>query len=211
MSVGKKTLVVGGGDVAMDSVRSALRLSRGGDVTLVYRRGKSEMPADPEEVHGAEQEGIHFQFLKAPVRIVGNGHVEGLVVQSIELGPPDVGGRRSPVPVPGSEETIPCDTIIVAVGQKADLLGFDGALDLKLTSQGWPEGRAAGFQTGVPGIFAAGGRSVVYAMGTATAAATAIDAYLCEKRGEPAGARPDPFGGKKAFALPPGYTTPIRV
>jgi len=211
VSVGKKILVIGGGDVAMDSLRSALRLSHGGDVTLVYRRSRSEMPADPEEVHGAEQEGIHFQFLKAPVRIVGDGHVRGLVVQSMELGPPDAGGRRRPIPVAGSEETIPCDTVIVAVGQKADLEGFEGSLDLKLTSQGWPEGKGPGFETGVPGIFAAGGRSVVYAMGTATEAAIAIDAYLCTKRGETPVARPDPLGGGKPFARPTGYTQPIRV
>ena len=210
VTVGKEVAVVGGGDVAMDSVRSALRKSAGGHVTLVYRRGREEMPADPEEVHGAEQEGIRFVFRKAPVRIVGDGHVQGLVVQSIELGPPDAGGRRSPVPVPGSEETIPCDTVIVAVGQKADLQGFGPELDLKITNQGWPEGKGKGFETSVPGIFAAGGRSVVYAMGTATQAADAIDAYLATKRGETATARPDPFGGEGKFQLPPGYTSPIR-
>jgi glutamate synthase (NADPH/NADH) small chain len=113
--------------------------------------------------------------------------------------------------VAGSEETIPCDTVIVAVGQKADLEGFEGSLDLKLTSQGWPEGKGPGFETGVPGIFAAGGRSVVYAMGTATEAAIAIDAYLCTKRGETPVARPDPLGGGKPFARPTGYTQPIRV
>ena len=193
--------------------RSARRLrkSGGGHVTLVYRRGRQEMPADPEEVHGAEQEGIRFLFQKAPLRIVGTDRVEGLVVQSIELGPPEHGGRRSPVPVPGSEETLPCDTVIVAVGQKADLEGFGPDLDLKLTSQGWPEGKGKGFQTGVPGIFAAGGRSVVYAMGTATEAADAIDAYLSGLRGEPTGPRPDPFGKEGTFARPAGCTTPIRI
>jgi glutamate synthase (NADPH/NADH) small chain len=210
VTVGKEIVVVGGGDVAMDSVRSALRKSNGGHVTLVYRRGREEMPADPEEVLGAEHEGIRFLFQKSPVRIVGNGHVEGLVVQSIELGPPDAGGRRSPVPVAGSEETIACDTVIVAVGQKADLQGFGPELDLKITNQGWPEGKGKGFETAIPGIFSAGGRSVVYAMGTATSAADAIDAYLAAKRGEPATPRPDPFGGEGAFHLPPGYTTPIR-
>jgi glutamate synthase (NADPH/NADH) small chain len=210
VTVGKEIAVVGGGDVAMDSVRSALRKSNGGHVTLVYRRGREEMPADPEEVHGAEQEGIRFVFQKSPVKIVGNGHVQGLVVQSMELGPPDAGGRRSPVPVAGSEETIACDTVIVAVGQKADLHGFGPELDLKLTSQGWPEGKGKGFETAVPGIFAAGGRSVVYAMGTATKAAEAIDAYLAAKRGEAATPRPDPFGGEGTFHLPAGYTAPIR-
>jgi glutamate synthase (NADPH) small chain len=210
VTVGREIVVVGGGDVAMDSVRSALRMSNGGHVTLVYRRGRAEMPADPEEVHGAEQEGIRFEFQKAPLRIIGRGHVEGIVVQSIELGPPDAGGRRSPLPVAGSEQTVPCDTVIVAVGQKADLEGFGPELDLKLTSQGWPEGKNHGFETAVPGIYAAGGRSVVYAMGNATSAAEAIDAYLSAKRGETATARPDPFGGTETYHLPAGYNTPIR-
>ena len=211
VTVGKQVVVIGGGDVAMDSVRTALRESHGGHVTLVYRRSRQEMPADPEEIHGAEHEGITFQFLRAPLRIVGNAHVEGVAVQAMELGPPDAGGRRSPVPVAGSETTIPCDTVIVAVGQKADLTGFGPELDLKLTSQGWPEGKGKGFETAVPGIFAAGGRSVVYAMGTAMDAANAIDAYLSAKRGEPASPRPDPLGGPEKFHLPPGYTAPIRV
>jgi glutamate synthase (NADPH) small chain len=208
--VGREIVVVGGGDVAMDSVRTALRTSNGGRVTLVYRRGREEMPADPEEIAGAEHEGIRFVFQKSPVRVVGTGHVEGLVVQSMELGPPGPGGRRTPVPVPGSEETIPCDTLIVAVGQRADLEGFGAELDLRLTSQGWPEGKKPGFETGVAGVFSAGGRSVVYAMGSAIEAAQAIDAYLSARRGEPASPRPDPFGGEGTWHLPVGYTTPIR-
>jgi NADPH-dependent glutamate synthase beta subunit-like oxidoreductase len=211
VTLGREIVVVGGGDVAMDAVRSALRLSNGGHVTLAYRRSRAEMPADPEEIHGAEQEGIRFLFQKAPVRVLGDGRVQGLVVESMELGPPDSGGRRTPVPVAGSEKTLPCDTLIVAVGQKADLRGFGPDLDLKVTSQGWPEGKQPGFATSVPGLFAAGGRSVVYAMRAATEAAIAIDAYLSAKRGEPTGARPDPFGGDKPFKLPAGYTTPIRV
>ncbi len=211
VTLGREIVVIGGGDVAMDAVRSALRLSTGGHVTLAYRRSRGEMPADPEEIHGAEQEGITFLFQKAPVRIIGTGRVEGIVVESIELGPPDASGRRAPVPIPGSETTLPCDTLIVAVGQRADLRGFAPALDLKLTSQGWPEGKQPGFATAIPGLFAAGGRSVVYAMGAATEAAQAIDAYLCAKRGETAGPRPDPFGGDTPFKLPAGYTTPIRV
>jgi glutamate synthase (NADPH) small chain len=208
--VGREIVVVGGGDVAMDSVRSALRRSNGGRVTLVYRRGRDEMPADPEEVRGAEQEGVRFLFQRAPIRLVGERHVEGIAVQSVELGPPDAGGRRSPIVVAGSEETIPCDTVIVAVGQRADLEGFEAEYDLRLTTQGWPEGKQPGYATAVPGVFAAGGRSVVYAMGSATAAAEAIDAYLAGKRGESTGARPDPFGGTETYHRPAGYTTPIR-
>ena len=209
--VGREVVVVGGGDVAMDAVRTARRRSRGGSVTLVYRRGREEMPADPEEVHGAESEGIRFLFQRAPLRLLGTGHVEGVVVQRMELGPPDAGGRRRPVPVPGSEETIPCDTLIVAVGQRADLSGFADELDLRITPQGWPEGKGPGFETSVPGIFAAGGRSVVYAMGSASEAAEAIDRFLAVRRGEATGPRPDPFGGPGTFARPAGYTTPIRI
>lgn len=211
VTLGQKVVVIGGGDVAMDAVRTALRLTPKGEVSLVYRRGRSEMPADPEEIHGAEAEGIRFLFQRAPVAIVGNGHVEGLVVESIELGAPDAGGRRAPVPVPGSQETISCDTVIVAVGQRADLQGFGPSLDLKITSQGWPEGKGPGYATAIPGVYAAGGRSVVYAMGSATQAADEIDRYLSEKRGEKTGPRPDPFGGSETFKLPAGYTTPIRV
>ncbi|MCI4347326.1 MAG: FAD-dependent oxidoreductase [Thermoplasmata archaeon] len=208
--LGTNVIIVGGGDVAMDSVRSAVRLAQGGHVRLVYRRSRDEMPADREEVRGAEEEHVEFVFQKAPVRVVGTDHVEGLVVQSVELGPPDAMGRRSPVPVPGSEETLPCDTLIVAVGQRADLEGFDTEFDFKLAIGGWPEGKGPGYATAVPGVFAAGGKSVVYAMGTASDAAKAVDAYLCGLRGEAPGPRPDPFGAPDTFKLPPGYTTPIR-
>ncbi|HTP55477.1 MAG TPA: FAD-dependent oxidoreductase [Thermoplasmata archaeon] len=208
--VGREIVVVGGGDVAMDSVRTALRLSHGGRVTLVYRRGRAEMPADPEEIAGAEHEGIRFVFQRAPVRVVGTTHVEGLVVRAMELGPPDAGGRRTPVPVPGSDETIGCDTLLVAVGQKADLRGFGPELDLKVTPQGWPEGKGAAYRTAVDGVFAVGGRSVVYAMGAAMEAVVAIDAYLAARRGAPPSPRPDPFGGPGSFHLPAGYTRPIR-
>ncbi len=210
-ALGREVVVVGGGDVAMDSVRSAVRACHRGHVTLVYRRSRSEMPADPEEVYGAEGEGVRFEFLKIPLRIVGREHVEGIVVQTAELGPPDAGGRRSPVPIAGSETTIPCDTVLVAVGQRADLEGFDAGLGLRLTSQGWPEGPGPGYATSVPGIFAVGGRSVVYAMGSAIEAVNALEAYLASRRGDAPSPRPDPFGGAEAFRLPAGYTTPIRV
>lgn len=194
----------------MDSVRSAVRLAHGGHVRLVYRRSRNEMPADREEVHGAERERVEFVFLKAPVRVIGKDHVEGLVVQSMELGPPDAKGRRTPVPVPGTEETLVCDTLIVAVGQRADLEGFGPEYDFRIASGGWPEGKGPGYATAVPGVFAAGGKSVVYAMGTASEAAKAVDAYLCGLRGEAPGPRPDPFGAPVPYKLPAGYTKPIR-
>lgn len=211
VALGRKVVVVGGGDVAMDSIRSAIRLSAGKDVTLVYRRSMSEMPADHEELHGAEEEGIHFLYQTAPVRVVGTNHVSGLVVQTMELGPTDASGRRSPIPVAGSEATLPCDTLIIAVGQRAEMEGFSPALDLKVAGGGWSEGKLPGFATPIPGVFAVGGRSVVYAMGAAMETAAAVDAYLSRQRGETAGSRPDPFGGPSHFALPAGYTKPIRA
>jgi glutamate synthase (NADPH) small chain len=209
--LGRQVLVVGGGDVAMDAVRSAKRLAHAGDVTLIYRRTRAEMPADPEEIHGAESEGIAFRFLLAPLAIVGDGHVTGLKLQPMKLEAPTAGGRA--VPVPSSEPPIvlAADTVIVAVGQRADLTGFGAELDLRITPQGWPEGKSESFATAIPGIFAAGGRSVVYAMGNATRAADAIDAYLAAKRGEASGPRPNAFGHGPPFHLPAGYTTPIRA
>ncbi|MHB1435516.1 MAG: FAD-dependent oxidoreductase [Thermoplasmata archaeon] len=210
--LGRRILVVGGGDVAMDSVRSARRLSSGGEVTLVYRRGREEMPADPDEIREAEAEGIRFLFHRAPIRIEGPDRVSGLTVQTVEFGPPDPTGRRGLVPVAGSETTLPCDTVIVAVGQTADLEGWDAGLELKPTSQGGPEGTGPGFATALEGVFAAGGRSVVYAMGNAMEAASAMDEYLARQRGEsPYPSRPDPLGGSEPFHLAAGYTAPIRA
>ena len=208
--LGRTIVVVGGGDVAMDAVRTALRTAPGASVTLVYRRDRDEMPADREEVHEAEAEHVRFLFLRAPVRIAGSAHVEGLVVRTVELGPPDASGRRSPMPVAGSETTIPCDTVLVAVGQRTDLDGFETGLDLHVTSQGWPEGKGAGHATSHPRVFAVGGKSVVYAMGAATDAVQALDRALREQRGEPAAPRPDPLGGSEPSHLPAGYTKPIR-
>ncbi len=209
VKAGRKIVVVGGGDVAMDAVRSAIRLSSGGDVTLVYRRTREHMPADPEELKGAEEEGIHFLFERAPVRVVGTDHVEGLVVQRMGSGPPSGAGLPALVPVPGSEETIPCDTLIVAVGQRADLTGIEPELDLQSSRGGWVEGKAEGHATALPGVFAAGGKSVVYAMAAGTRVAEAVDRWLRAKRGEAPAPRPDPFGGSSPFHLTAGYTKPL--
>ena len=208
-TLGRKILVIGGGDVAMDAARSALRLSGGGEVTVVYRRGRREMPADKDEVHEAEEEGIGFLFQTTPLRILGVEHVEGLELQQTELGPPDASGRRSPRLVPGSQRTIPCDTVIVAVGQRAATEGFPSELGLQFGSQGWPQGAAEDFMTHVEGVFATGGRSVVYAMAAGTKAAEAIDAYLARKRGGSPIPRPDPWGAPTPPAkLPRGYGRP---
>ena len=166
------------------------------------------MPAGEEEVTEAEQEGIHFLFQRSPVRVLGTDHVEAIVVQRGEAGPPDAKGRRPLVPVPGSEETIPCDTVIVAVGEKANLEGFPAELDLKITPQGWPQGKHSDWSTDVEGVFAAGGKSIVFAMGAGTAAANAIESYLFKKAGKTAPPRPDPFGGPDSPKLPDGYGAP---
>jgi formate dehydrogenase beta subunit len=114
---GEKLLVIGGGNVAMDCVRSARRMGFH-DVNLIYRRTKAEMPADPLEVREAQEEGVKFHYLVAPVRIIATeGKVTGLECEKMELGEPDASGRRRPVPVKGSNFVIPCDAIIPAIGQ----------------------------------------------------------------------------------------------
>jgi glutamate synthase (NADPH) small chain len=205
---GRRIIVIGGGDVALDAARSALRISHGDGVTVAYRRRAEDMPAGEEEVSGGTDEGLKFLYQRSPVQIIGTGRVEGLVVQATQPGPPDAKGRPTTVLVPGTLETLPCDTIIIAVGEKADLTGLPSELDLRLSPRGWAEGKAADGMTDVEGVFASGGRSVVYAMAAGTKAAEAIDAYLQRKDGHPPTPRPDPFGGPVPPKLPDGYGGP---
>jgi NADPH-dependent glutamate synthase beta subunit-like oxidoreductase len=205
---GRKVIVIGGGDVGMDAARSGLRLSRKGDVTVVYRRTKEDMPAGEEEKTGGAEEGINFLFQRAPVKIVGRGHVEGVVVQRTEPGPPDPKGKATVVNVPGTEETLPCDTVIIAAGETADVSRLSPELNFKFSSQGWPEGRREGWMTDIEGVFACGGKSVVYAMAAGTAGAIAIDAYIQKKSGRPPTPRADAFGRAKVQKLPEGYGGP---
>lgn len=203
---GRRVVVIGAGDVALDAARSAVRLSQGGgNVQLVYRRGPEDMKATEEEKSGGEIEGVEFVFYRAPKAILGSDRVTGLVVERTEHGPPDAKGRRTLVNVPNSEETIPCDMVIVAVGEVADISGFEKDYDFKFASMGWPEGKAPDWMTNVPGVFATGGRSVVHAMGAGERAAAAIDAYLAKKHGRAPEPRPDPFGGPTPPPAPSGY------
>jgi NADPH-dependent glutamate synthase beta subunit-like oxidoreductase len=202
---GRRIVVIGAGDVALDAARSARRLSDGGEVQLVYRRGPEDMKATEEEKTGGEYEGVRYVFFRAPKQILGSEHVEGLLVERTEHGPPDAKGRRTLVVVPNSEETIPCDMIIVAVGEVADTSGFGPDYDFKFASMGWPEGKREGWMTDVEGVFATGGRSVVHAMAAGERAAAAIDAYLAKKHGRAPERRPDPFGGPVPPELPSGY------
>ena len=206
---GRRVVVIGAGDVALDAARSSRRLTDGGDVKLVYRRGPEDMKATEEEKTGGEIEGVQFVFYRAPKAILGKDHVEGLVVERTEHGPPDAKGRRTLVTVPNSEETIPCDMIIVAVGEVADVSELGPEYDFKFASMGWPEGKHEDWMTGVEGVFATGGRSVVHAMGAGEKAAAAIDAYLAKKHGRKPEPRPDPFGGPTPPPkVPPGYGAP---
>jgi glutamate synthase (NADPH) small chain len=187
----KRAVVIGGGNVAMDAVRTAQRL--GAEVaTLVYRRSRDEMPARREEVHHAEQEGIDFQLLTNPLAILAdeNGWVRALRCQRMELGPPDASGRRSPVPVAGSEFDIPCDTVIEAIGTRANPLLTATTPDLKLNKKGNIEVDADGM-TSKPGVFAGGdivrgAATVILAMGDGKRAAAAIHRYLTGAGSSPA-------------------------
>jgi formate dehydrogenase beta subunit len=130
---GKKVVVIGGGNVAIDCVRCSLRTEKE-DIHLVYRRTRNEMPADEAEIHDAEEEQVQFHFLTAPVRILAEaGKVVGLECIKMELGEPDASGRPRPVPVEGSEFVFDCDTIVSAIGQQVDLSLLAGMDDVQTT------------------------------------------------------------------------------
>ena len=182
---GRKCCVVGGGNVAMDAARTALRL--GADTTIVYRRTENELPARKEEVHHAKEEGIDFQMLTNPVEILGDekGWVRAIKCIRMELGEPDASGRRSPVPIPGSEFEIPTETVIMALGTAPNPLIVNTTKGLQATRRGGLEADAEG-RTAREGIFAGGdavtgAATVILAMGAGRKAAAAIDEYLSSK------------------------------
>ena len=181
-SIRPRVIVIGGGDVAMDSARSALRLGSE-EVTIVYRRTREEMPADDQEIKEAMDEGVRFEFLVAPKRFLGTRRLEGIDLQQMVLGPPDESGRRRPVPSDAPPITLRCDAAIVAVSQEADLEGIPTDLGLRLGKDGTLEADPKSGATSRPGVYAGGGASVVHAMAAGKRAAFAIDAYLIEKRG----------------------------
>ena len=179
---GKKVCVVGGGNVAMDAARTALRL--GAEVHIVYRRTEAELPARREEVHHALQEGIIFDMLTNPIEVIGDekGWVSALKCIRMELGEPDESGRRSPVPIPGSEFEIPTETVIMALGTSPNPLISRTTQGLETNRRGCLVADAAGATTR-PGVFAGGdavtgAATVILAMGAGRTAAKAIDAYL---------------------------------
>ena len=179
----QRVAVVGGGNVAMDSARTALRL--GGDVTIVYRRAREQMPARAEEIHHAEQEGVKFKLLNNPIRIIGDERRRVVAMECIrmELGEPDESGRRSPVPVKGSEFIMELDTVIVAIGNQPNPLIPKTMPELQTTKWGTIIVDEKTMQTSVPGVFAggdivSGAATVILAMGQGRIAAAAIDKYL---------------------------------
>ncbi len=182
---GAKCCVVGGGNVAMDAARTALRL--GADTSIIYRRTEVELPARKEEVHHAKEEGIDFRMLTNPVEIIGDekGWVKALRCIKMELGEPDESGRRSPVPIPGSEFEIPTETVIMALGTAPNPLIINKTKGLEATRRGGLVADEDG-RTTREGIFAGGdavtgAATVILAMGAGRKAAKAIDEYLKTK------------------------------
>jgi formate dehydrogenase beta subunit len=180
---GKKVVVVGGGNVAIDCVRSSFRVGKP-DVNLVYRRTKKEMPADRVEIHDAEEEGVKFHYLCNPVRVIAKeGKVVGVECIRMELGEPDESGRRRPVPVKGSEFIIETDILIPAIGQAIDLSFLEEKEGVKTTKRSTVSIDEGTFKTSREGIFSAGdcvtGPDVlVRAAGHGKRAAEKIDLFL---------------------------------
>jgi len=186
IKVGKKIVVIGGGNVAIDAARCALRL--GGDVTIVYRRTEELMPARRDEVVNAKEEGIKFIFLANPVRFIGNerGWVKAVECIRMELGKPDDSGRMRPVAVPGSEFLVDADTVVVAIGQKPNPLAVRGENQVKVSSHGTIVANPETGETNMPGVFAGGdivtdNATVISAMAGGKKAAYTINEFLMKK------------------------------
>ena len=183
----KKTVVVGGGNVAMDAARSAMRLGSD-EVYIVYRRGMEELPARKEEVEHAQEEGIIFKTLHNPVEILGdeNGNVRGIRCIKMELGEPDESGRRRPIEVPGSEFEIECDSVIMSIGTSPNPLISSTTPGLDTNKRGCLITKDDSGLTTRDGVYAGGdavtgAATVILAMGAGKSAAAAIDEYIKSK------------------------------
>ncbi len=181
---GKDVVVFGAGNVAMDSARTALRL--GADrVRIIYRRSREEMPARIEETHHAEQEGVEFVLLAAPLNFIGedDGRLKGVRCQRMELGEPDDSGRRRPVPIKGSEFNTECDTAVIAIGAGANPLLTKATPDMQLNRRGYIIAEPETGKTTKKGVWAGGDivtgqATVILAMGAGRMAANSIHDYL---------------------------------
>ncbi len=181
--VGKHVAIIGGGNVAIDVSRSAIRLGAE-SVQIIYRRTRAEMPAWEEEIHAAETEGVSLTYLAAPEKVLTeNGKVTGLRCIRMELGEPDASGRRRPVPVPDSEYDLAVDQIIPAIGQRPDLSSIQNVSGMEFTKWNTTEVDPVTFMTGRPGVFAGGdlqtGPNIaIAAIGAGKEAAESITRYL---------------------------------
>jgi len=181
---GKNVAVFGAGNVAMDSARTAMRLGAE-TVRIIYRRSRDEMPARGAEIHHAEEEGIEFSLLTAPVRFLGDekGRVTGVECLRMELGEPDASGRRSPVPVEGSKFKIECDLAVVAVGSGANPILTSSTKGLGLNKWGYiiadPEtGKTTRKGVWAGGDIVTGSATVILAMGAGRMASDSMQKYL---------------------------------
>ncbi|MDR0765151.1 MAG: NADPH-dependent glutamate synthase [Synergistaceae bacterium] len=196
----KRVVIIGGGNVAMDAARSAMRL--GADaVGIIYRRSEAELPARVEEYHHALEEGISFHWLSNPTEYAddGTGSLKGVTCEKMELGEPDASGRRRPVPIPGSEFFIEADTAIEAIGQEANKVLLSACPGLKLNKRGYIEANPDTGETSVQWIFAGGdivtgAATVILAMGAGKASAMAIDRYVRSRK-----AQSDDKSGRRTF------------
>ena len=186
IAAGKKVAVVGGGNVAMDAARTALRL--GAEVHIVYRRSEAELPARAEEVHHAKEEGIIFDLLTNPKEILvdENGHVKGMKVVKMELGEPDASGRRRPVEIPGSEYDMDVDTVIMSLGTSPNPLISSTTKGLEVNKRRCIIAEEETGKTSKDGVYAGGdavtgAATVILAMGAGKAGAKGIDEYLKNK------------------------------
>ncbi len=181
---GNKVVVIGGGNVAMDSARTAIRTGAS-EVTIVYRRSRAELPARIEEVRHAEEEGIKFMLLTNPVKYIGNDQmmVKGMECIRMKLGEPDSSGRRRPIPIEGSNFVIDCDLVVVAIGTTSNPLIFQNFPELKRNKWGYIEVNPETNETSVENVYAGGdivtgSATVIQAMGAGRIAANAIHKKL---------------------------------
>jgi len=181
--LGDRVAVIGGGNVAMDAVRMAVRHGSK-DVFILYRRTRAEMPAAAEEIEEAIEEGIKMNYLVAPLKVIGeNGKVKGIECQRMELGEPDASGRRRPVPIKGSEFIVECDAVVPAIGQAGDLDFISKTSGVAVNKWNNIDVDVVTFQTNVAGVFAGGDivtgpQTVVKAVNAGKEAAISIDRYL---------------------------------
>lgn len=187
IKTGKKVVVVGGGNVAMDAARTALRL--GAEVHIVYRRSEEELPARREEVHHAKEEGVIFDLLTNPVEIIPdeNGWVKAIKCVRMELGEPDASGRRRPVVIEGSEFTMEADTVIMSLGTSPNPLISSTTIGLDINRRKCIIADEENGQTSKEGVFAGGdavtgAATVILAMGAGKAAAKGIDEFIKNRK-----------------------------